>query len=97
MASTRNQPKVVGKLLTDLWFYFVLALLPSLVVSGLIGHIAVDHNPMGAYCEFISDIECRIIWENLAPLVFIWFSLSFIVVITVLLIIGYLFKKWGSS
>ena len=67
---------------TITWIVSIAALIAALV-SVLIMYIALDHNPMGEYCEW-PDIpnaeQCDIQWGRLLILGFIWFTAAFAVV-----------------
>ena len=64
---------------TPLTIIVVPSCVVAMIIAGVIMYIALDHNPMGEYCEFIAqphkDGECVIQWAHLLYLggaTFMW-------------------------
>ena len=72
---------------------FWLAFAVSIIFTTFIGYSALEHNPMGEFCFPTSDSSCDIVWVNFLPIVTIWFFISFVVVLVLLLMIRFLYIK----
>lgn len=59
-----------------------IAILCSSAISIIMMNIALDHNPMGEFCEYSEkrtlETDCQINWVHLCNLGFIWFLFSFV-------------------
>lgn len=67
----------------------------SFVVASVIIYIAIDHNPMEAYCENISD-NCRLNLLNISGLWATWFVAVYLSQVLIIIIFKYaanFFKK----
>ena len=71
-----------------------IALLCSLAISIIMMHIALDHNPMGEFCEYPEkralETDCQINWVHLCNLGFIWFFFLFISIFFAILIVKFI-------
>jgi len=67
----------VGKVLKGKSIYLLTPLVISILIAIFIGNAALDHNPTQEFCEYITEDKCQIKWQNLGPLVLIWFFYSF--------------------
>ena len=85
-------------------FLLGLSFIISLIVSGVVMHIALEHNPMGAYCEYpveyVQDRNCQINWKQLLILGVLWFSFTLIIIwiiYAISILIFNIFKYFISS
>ncbi len=71
-----------------------MSLLLSLTISVIIISIALDHNPMGEFCEYsekrILERDCQINWFHLLNLGFIWFLFLFILTSLILFTVRFI-------
>jgi len=74
-------------------FSSILAIIFSIIVM----YIALDHNPMGEYCEFVetphSQGKCDINWPHLLTLGGISFAWIFIIFLSVLSISIFAYQR----
>jgi len=74
---------------TCLLLSFILALLFCLYI----GNVAITHNSMEEYCQYITETECNIVWSNLLPLLSFWFFIIFASSLIILLIFSAIIRK----
>ena len=82
----------------------IISALVAGLVAGVVMYIALDHNPMGEYCEFIENPhahgECIIQWRHLLSLggiTFLWASILTGSLLTIILFTLRLFRKNSSK
>jgi len=83
----------MGKMLGTYKRILLLSMALSIGVCAVIGYIAIEHNPMGQYCNPISTVECEIVWINILPLLFIWFLVVAVPAILILSCIKYILSR----
>jgi len=74
-----------------------ISIILSILVCIVVGYVALDHNPMGEFCNPVSSNNCDIIWINFVPLLIIWFAISFIVSMIILLALRYMIQKISNK
>ncbi len=72
---------------------FLISLIIAIIFSIYVANIAIAHNPMEEYCQYISEMECDIVWINLVPLLLIWFSVIFFSILIALIFFRIIVQK----
>lgn len=70
----------------------ICATIISSALASLIIYIALQHNPMEAYCTGGSADDCKLNIPNIAGLWISWFSVSLVIQVICIIILKYLFK-----
>ena len=83
----------MGKMLGTYKRILLFSMALSTGVCVVIGYIAIEHNPMGQYCNLISAVECEIVWANILPLLFIWFLVVAVPTILILSCMKYILSR----